>query len=92
MSDASAPDNLQTNYAKQYKELKQLLLAKHFSGEYFTGLARFSFSSHPKCIMTDKSWTYTGQGVLEKVAVDGLEVHLYRWPAAQEICDPSKAE
>lgn len=45
MSDATAPDKLQTKYAKQYRELKQLLLAKHFSGESLVGAALFSFPS-----------------------------------------------
>lgn len=29
----AAPDKVQIKYAQQYRELKQLLLAKHFSGE-----------------------------------------------------------
>ena len=40
--------------------------------------------------MIDNSWTYTGQGVLEKINIDGLEVTFTDGPPLKKFVTPPK--
>ncbi len=84
----AAPDKVQIKYTQQYRELKQILLAKHFAGK---GIA----SCHIKLalyleIIVGDGWNCTGQGVQKKVHVDGLEIVFTEGPPLKKFVTPPK--
>lgn len=89
MSEASI-DKVEAKYAQQYRALKQLLLAKHFTGEGQTLCCCGStvFSSHNESKTCNE--IHAGQRGQENVTVDGLEISFSDEPPLKKFVTPPK--
>ena len=87
----AAPDKVQIKYAQQYRELKQILLAKHFAGKAHFMLPYAIECSHCTKKGLEVMWcTRTGLGVQQKVEVDGLQITFTEGPPLKKFVTPPK--
>ena len=87
----AATDKVQIKYKQQYRELKQILLAKHFSGEdsYVLPSAERAHIVRASEAMPPH-YLHTGQAVLQKVDVDGVEITFTEGPPLKKFVTPAK--